>query len=395
MAPDPVITGDLDYRDRILALEADDPAEYLPATGTGWRRIFARLQPEASSWAVLAFEPNQPVANGSAWMTRMVEVCDAGAGGTAAVQHPAGDLVITPLADDVKLSGLRPLADNMGADWPGSVTLLRYRPHRRCTLRVAGHNYEYVVKALADDRGERFHRDAGELWRAAQRGELGFRVAEPIRWDDTTRSVWQGIVPGMSLAPLLLGAHGESIARRMGAALGTLARSNVLPSTTVTSDDQLRRTRRAVGQAIRRVPALTGDLERILGQLATRHAALSQDRLVPVHGAPHMHQWLVDGDHQLGLIDFDGFALGEIELDIATLIVELDYEGQLTQPIDTIEDAIIAGFGSSGCDVDRSRLQLYRAHKRMSKVTREAWALRTDGERRARRHIPRILAELE
>ncbi len=395
MAADAVTTIGVDYHDRILALEADDPAGYLPSTSTGWRRIFARLQPGAASWAVLAYEPDQPAGDGSAWLARMVEVCDAGAGGAAAVMHPAGDLVITSLADDVKLTGLRRLADSAGADEPGAVTLLRYRPQRRCTLHITNHDDDFVVKVLADDRGEQFHRDAGELWRVARDGELSFRVAEPIRWEETTRSVWQGIVPGVPIASQLLGADGESIARDMGAALGTLARSTVVPSATVTSDDQLRRTRRAVEQAIRRAPALTDDLQQILDALSARHDALSQDRLVPVHGAPHMHQWLVDDEHQLGLIDFDRFAHGEIELDIATLLVELDYEGDLTQSIAAIADAAIEGFADRGCEVDRSRLQLYCIHKRMNKITREAWALRTDGERRARRHIPRILAELE
>lgn len=393
------VTAGVDFHDRILALQADDPAAYLPSTAAGWRRIFARLQPEASSWAVLAYEPDEPAARSSAWRTLMVEVFDEGAGGAAAITHPAGDLVITSLADDVKLTGLRRLADdtadNADVDGGGAVTLLRYRPQRRCTLRVTDRDSDYVVKVLADDRGERFHRDAGELWRVAQDGELGFRVAEPIRWEATTRSVWQGIVPGVPIASQLLSADGESIARDVGAALGTLARSTVLPSATITSDDQLQRTRRAVAQAIRRVPAIGDDLQRILDALSARHEALSPDRLVPVHGAPHMHQWLVDDEGQLGLIDFDRFALGEIELDIATLLVELDYEDDVTQSTDAIADAVIEGFADRGCEVDRSRLQLYCTHKRMNKVTREAWALRTDGERRARRHIPRILAEFE
>jgi aminoglycoside phosphotransferase (APT) family kinase protein len=134
----------------------------------------------------------------------------------------------------------------------------------------------------------------------------------------------------------------------------------------------------------------------MLHTFETRHASLTPDRLVPVHGAPHMHQWLLDNDtNRLGLIDFDRFALGEIELDIATLLVELDYEDELTEsPVD-IGNAVVAGFRSAGLDVDRSRLRLYTAHKRMSKITREAWALRTNGERRARRHLPRIIEDLE
>ena len=120
---------------------------------------------------------------------------------------------------------------------------------------------------------------------------------------------------------------------------------------------------------------------------------------MPVHGAPHMHQWLIDddldSDRQLGLIDFDRFALGEVELDIATLLVELDYEEELSEPPATIASAVIDGFKNAGVEVDHSRLRLYSAHKRLSKVTREAWALRTNGLRRARRHLGRIVEDLE
>ncbi len=401
MASDAVISN---LQDRVGALVADDPARHLPATDHGWRRIFGRLELDPPLWALLAYEPDLDVGRSSAWLAQTVEVFDVGfagkEGGPAAVSHPAGDLVITSIGDDPRLTGLRLLADG-----PADVSLLRYRPQRRCTLRIAVDGHDYIAKVLADDRGAQFHRDAIELWSAAQRGELGFRVAEPVRWDQATRSVWQGIVRGSPVASALLDEDGAAIARLMGQALGTLARSNVRPSSTVTSDDQLRRTQRAVTNAVRRLPELAGDLGRILELFAARHAALSPDRLVPVHGAPHMHQWLIDdddddaaagtADNRLGLIDFDRFALGEVELDIATLLVELDYEEELRATPAAIETAVITGFHTSGVEIDRSRLRLYSAHKRTSKVTREAWALRTDGARRARRHLSRIVEDLE
>jgi aminoglycoside phosphotransferase (APT) family kinase protein len=388
VASDVVIT---DLQERIVALLADDPSAYLPETSGGWRRVFGRVQPDAAAWAVLAYEPRALQAgSASAWSAVLVEVFAAGGGGEAAVPHTAGDLVITSIADDPELPGLRRLLDDHAA-----ATLLRYRPHRRCTLKITERERSYIVKVLPDDRGEQFHRDALELWGAAQRGALDFDVAEPIRWDSATMSTWQGIVPGAPLAPALLRSGGHSIAERMGAALGTLARSNVRPSTTITSTDQMQRTGRAVENAVRRVPEIADDLHQILDTFKIRHASLSPDRLVPVHGAPHMHQWLIDNEtNRLGLIDFDRFALGEIELDIATLLVELDYEDELAESPADIENAVVAGFRSAGLDVDRSRLRLYTAHKRMSKITREAWALRTNGERRARRHLPRIIEDL-
>ena len=378
-----------DVQDGIAALVADDPAGWLPIVEGGWLRIFARVQPGEPAWAVLAYEPNVCRDGGSAWSTLLVEMFAAGTRQPGAVRHPAGDMVIAPMVDDVELPGLRRLADTSSA-----VTLLRYRPHRRCTLRVDDDHSCSIVKVLADDRADLFHRDATELWTAAQRGELGFAVAEPLRCDSDARSIWQGLVAGAPAASRLLGPGGDTLCRRMGAALATLARSSVAPSVTVTSAEQLRRTRRAVEHATRRVPALAGDLHRIVTALEDRHAALTPDRLVPVHGAPHMHQWLIDDD-RLGLIDFDRFALGEIELDIATLLTELDYEDEMTESPETMEHAVVAGFRSAGIDPDRSRLQLYRAHKRISKVTREAWALRTNGEQRARRHLPRIMEDLE
>ncbi len=397
MASGAVIT---DIRDKVGALVADDPSGYLPAgvgVGHGWRRIFGRLELDPPRWALLAYEPafaDATAAEGSAWMAQVVEMFDAGDGGPAAVSHPAGDLLLTSIVDDPRLTGLKLLAARSH-----DVSLLRYRPQRRCTLRTADNGRACIAKVLADDRGARYHDDAVELWSASRRSELGFRVAEPIRWEATTRSVWQGLVTGAALAPVLLGAGGDEIARHMGAALGTLARSNVRPSITVTSADQLDRTRRAVDNAVRRLPELGDDLHRLLDRFAARHAALSPDRLVPVHGAPHMHQWLVDSDRdddqRLGLIDFDRFAMGEVELDIATLLVELDYEEDLVETPASIENAVIDGYESTGIVVDRERLRLYGAHKRLSKVTREAWALRTDGQQRARRHLPRIEAELE
>ncbi len=72
----------------------------------------------------------------------------------------------------------------------------------------------------------------------------------------------------------------------------------------------------------------------------------------------------------------------------------MDYEEELAEPPAIIADAVLGGFESAGIEIDRSRLRLYSAHKRLSKITREAGALRTNGVRRARRHLPRILEDL-
>lgn len=143
---------------------------------------------------------------------------------------------------------------------------------------------------------------------------------------------------------------------------------------------------RAARRATAAVPQLHEPLAALLTDLERAHRELVQRPLVPVHGAPHMHQWLDDGG-RLGLIDFDRFALGEPELDLATFLAELDTEAARLLPMAEIEVAAVAGFEDSGVPLDPARLALYRAHKRLAKVTRTACSLRPDGDERAARRL--------
>ena len=112
--------------------------------------------------------------------------------------------------------------------------------------------------------------------------------------------------------------------------------------------------------------------------------------LVPVHGAPHMHQWLVDGSGRLGLVDFDRYALGEPELDVATFLVELETESPRAVAMAELAAATEAGFAAAGGRLDPDRLVLWTAHKRLAKVARTAAALRPDAEAGARAHLDRL-----
>jgi len=107
-----------------------------------------------------------------------------------------------------------------------------------------------------------------------------------------------------------------------------------------------------------------------------------------------MHQWLIDRAGRLGLVDFDRYALGEPELDLATFLVELETESPRAVPMAELEEAVVAGFRAAGGTVDPGRLALYTAHKRLAKVARTAAALRPDAEDRARAHLDRLAPAL-
>ncbi|HJR37431.1 MAG TPA: phosphotransferase, partial [Nocardioidaceae bacterium] len=138
---------------------------------------------------------------------------------------------------------------------------------------------------------------------------------------------------------------------------------------------------------------LADELRRAGDALARAHQDLASRRLVPAHGAAHMNQWLVDDDGRLGLVDFDRFALGEPEFDVATFLVELRAESSsLLLPHRELEAAVLEGFRETGGELDDQRLGLYARHKRLAKVARTAAALRPDAEQRATRELAELLA---
>lgn len=344
----------------------------------GWRREYGRFHPDRSEWAVLLME-GRPGGDPLV----VVELTDGPVEG-ATPAGPLGWARVTAFPADRALPGLDPVLGRLT-----EVRIIRYRPGKRCTLTGLDGGERRFVKVLAEPLPH-LDTDARALWDAQRAGELSFAVAPPHGWDDATRSVWQGVVPGRPCTDELFGPGGTALTFRLGAALGELARSSVRPTRTETTADQLARTRRAAGRIMARVPALTDRIEAVVATLARRHAAVADRPLVPVHGAPHAHQWLDDGG-RLGLIDFDRFALGDPELDVATYLAELDTERALREPVADHEVAMVAGFESTGPTLDPARLELHRLHKRLAKVARTAWALRPDGDRRA----TKLLTELE
>ncbi len=228
---------------------------------------------------------------------------------------------------------------------PGTV---RYHPGRRLTVRDGDRFGKIGV-------GPELLTAQRELW--AHRHELGFAVAEPLGYEGDI--LWLAAVPGVRPDPT------PELAARMGAALATLHRSSVRPATARETPDH-------ATELIRRVPALR---DRVLELLADPPPP-GPPR--PIHGAPHPPQWLLDGD-RLGLIDFDRFALGDPEADVAAFMEAAAAEDD-GEPVAA---AFARGYGA----LDPRRLDYYRRERRVAKALRAASALRPDGDARAARRL--------
>ena len=195
----------------------------------------------------------------------------------------AGWLLARAFPDDPRLPGLAAVMAGSGRR-----TVVRYRPGRRCTIRVedgGGTRFVKVLKAQAD--GAAMHRDAVALAAAASAGRLGFAVAAPDRFDPVTSALWQGALPGTPVKPRLLGPGGPALAELMGAALATLHASGVEPSGVAPPRAAFVRARSAAADLTRRLPALQGDAEAVLARIEAVRDAAAARPLRPVHGAPH------------------------------------------------------------------------------------------------------------
>jgi hypothetical protein len=250
---------------------------------------------------------------------------------------------------------------------------VRYRPGKRCTLKLEGPR-PLFVKCVADDRGRAINEDARLLDQAQRAGLLGFSVARPGGWLPGLKLIAQYQVAGSPVVPRLW--SDTALAGKLGAANASLIAAPLRPMARFTYADQMRRTAKYARRLEKRVggvAGLLGELMMRLGNVEPGHA----DR--PIHGAPHAHQWL-EADGKIALVDFDRFSLGDPELDVATFVAEADFEdapGALAGA-----DAYLGAFGARW-PLNADLVRAYRIHKHVAKALRVSSAIRPDAAARA------------
>jgi hypothetical protein len=252
---------------------------------------------------------------------------------------------------------------------------VRYRPGKRCTFKSTG-KHAYYAKVVVDDRGAEIIRHGQMLWAAAQEGRLGFGVARPAGWLPSMQMIVHHALPGLPVVDTLGGEGGLALARKLGAANASLAQSGLQPQARYDYGWQMKRTAKYANRLHRWLPAAASLLDEILDRLSLIEPGAADK---PIHGAPHAHQWLRDGD-QLYLVDFDRFGLGDPELEVATFLAEWDFES----------DSFMAGVGDAYFDGFASVMPLnhrlvgaYRLHKYVAKALRTLTAIRLDAAERA------------
>ncbi len=348
-----------------------------------WKRTFGCFDPDKDKIATLIFESQnntQEIVSVEVWRT--IPGTDSQFQ-VLRFQEDIGWMKIVRFPADSKLKTLPRLLQHCE-----NTRILRYRPGKRCTLRTQdpADQRSVFIKIFPDERGRDYYNEQQKIWHVCKKGYMDFTVAEPLKWDATTKSFWQSEVPGEGIEKILLSSNGPQLAYRVGKSLATIPNSTVQPDAVLNGQMQLQRSLKYAKDLCRRIPRLTVIVESLLTHLTEMHSKYMNRKMYPIHGSPHVHQWLVDGG-RFGLVDFDRISFGDPELDVATFITEIDFEDKTSVPVAQINEQFINGYEMHLGPLNMNLLNAYRCHKRLAKALKAARSIEPYGDEKAEKHL--------
>ncbi len=285
---------------------------------------------------------------------------------------PELDMIVWNFPDDPRLPQLHELLDvkRVTRHFPYAnlsfapdaivdikVEVVRYRPEQRCILCydiVHGAARDHCVlyaKVFADDNGERVFARMQHCHAAAS--ALGVRIARPLGYGATVRTVWQEELSGEPLTAALDAGDGEAPMAAIGHCLARLHAADLPMFTIVTREERLADVCKKSSKLARLLPELADSLEAIIARAQAELPLLPPAQQAVIHGDVHCGQFLITANGALALFDFDEWSHGDPAQDLADLIVDLQM-GQLEPDIATVLNRALS------CGAVRALLAGYR-----------------------------------
>jgi aminoglycoside phosphotransferase (APT) family kinase protein len=254
---------------------------------------------------------------------------------------PELDMIVWNFPDDPRMPQLHQLLDVERAarhfPYPSlpfaahaiveiKIALVRYRPEQRCILRYdidCGPNRGHFVlyaKVFADHTGEQALRRMRHCHDAAD--SLGVRIARPLGYSATVRTLWQEELTGTPLIEALDAGECDAPLAAIGHCLARLHATNLPMQTTVTREARLEDARKKSRKLAQMLPESGVALEVVIARGYSDLAVLPRAHLGVIHGDAHLGQFLITAEGALALFDFDEWSHGDPAQDLADLIVD-------------------------------------------------------------------------
>jgi hypothetical protein len=219
------------------------------------------------------------------------------------------------------------------------VELVHYQPEKCCTTRyrlqwhdaqAPGEVQQLVIygKTYSDDRGSRVYARQLHYWR-----EAAFAICQPLGYDETIKTVWSLGIEGLPLAQVIEPANHRRLLGQVSRCLAAVHASDLHELGALREISQaelLADCLKKIGKLSRACPPCAAPLALLAAPVQSLAALLAQSAGVrhALHGDFHIDQMLACGDDVV-VFDFDSFAVGDPERDLAEFIVAL-----LFQPFD-------------------------------------------------------------
>ncbi|MCA9168345.1 MAG: hypothetical protein KDB23_11775 [Planctomycetales bacterium] len=263
------------------------------------------------------------------------------------------------------------------------VDVVRYQPENRCTLRyswraarselVTPDDYRSTTRLFAktfrDDASDIYQR-LHQLYQASTTTGIGFRVPKVLAYDAQLNTIWFEEVCG---APCLDNdgvVDWRTLLARTAQCLATLHHSSLPDLPTLDDQRFVKQATRYGTKILARSPHLSEHVAHELERIRATCPASPSTRLCPVHGGLRFSQIWKSPD-ALYALDLDDVALGRPELDLATLL--LDLQGRITHPDEAADLAefFLREYLSHDDDVtiDRPALDWFLATQRLKQQT--------------------------
>jgi thiamine kinase-like enzyme len=231
------------------------------------------------------------------------------------------------------------------------LEVVNYRPGERCTLRYdieldpPGRGLSLFAKTYKDATGASVHGHLLELYsrtartrdsatartRDAAMRHPKVRVAEPLGYDSSTRTVWQRGAQGQRPSQLFEsgerfgGAGQDGAVRAMARSLCALHEAGLTYERVILRERLVFEARKRANKLGAAFKALAANLQQVVQRCAEQRLSLPAGEAALLHGDAHINQFLIDGGEAV-MFDFDELTWGDAEHDLANFIISLQLD---------------------------------------------------------------------
>lgn len=259
------------------------------------------------------------------------------------------------------------------------VTVLKYRPEVRCTVRVqlkctgptGASTKSVIVKLMKDESGKRIYCWMSSLHQQRTSGNQALNLPKLLAYNESTQTLWLEDVDGLDLQHVLAAGHQKTYFTLVARGLAQIHNS-ALPEIDIITQASVLLTelQKKIGKLAPFFPDLVDRLM-IFGDIMQESAPkVDTGRHKVLHGDFHLAQILVR-DNELVFLDFDSLTRGDPELDLAEFLVALYFYGYSIAYIQECTQHLLTAYAAcTSWTIEPSRLLWYARYEYLNRAYR-------------------------